>query len=151
MNERAKHILCAVDFSLASDAVIRYAAETLARDSELSVLFIAPEAEKEEGLGAMHLHEFSRYSDILAQHKVTVRFAVRYGEPAAGILDFAAEHGASMIILGSHGSRAIGRLLVGGTAESVMRRATCPVVILKMPENSVKAESAPLCHEILQD
>ncbi|MEI6847646.1 MAG: universal stress protein [Chlorobiaceae bacterium] len=131
-----KKIICAVDFSIVSDAVIHYAAEMHGTNMELIVLHVASEGEKNKGLHGIHLSEFSRYSDILQKYRVKSRFAILYGEPAICILNYAAEHEADMILIGSHGTKAIGRLLVGSTAESVMRNAHCPVVVMKIPDNN---------------
>jgi len=136
MEHALKKIICAVDFSAASDAVVQYAAALHGNDVELMVLYVADDDNSEDGMVKTHLHEFSRYSDMLSQHKVRARFMVQYGEPAATILNYATEHQANMIMLASHGSAAIGRLLMGSTAESVMRHASCPVVILKTPDNN---------------
>ena len=131
-----KKIICAVDFSAASDAVVRYAAAMHCTGAELMVLYVAHGAESEEGMLRKHLHEFSRYSDMLSGNNVRALFTVQHGEPAAAILNYAKEHHADMIILASHGNTAIARLLMGSTAESVMRQALCPVVILKTPDNN---------------
>ena len=53
------------------------------------------------------------------------------GKPADEILDFAKNNETHMIIMGTHGHRGIGRVLVGSIAEEVFRRATCPVLIVK--------------------
>ena len=131
-----KKIICAVDFSPASDAVVRYAAAMHGSCAELMVLYVAHGTENKDGMLRKHLHEFSRYSDMLSSNKVRALFTVLHGEPAAAILNYAKEHHADMIILGSHGKTAIARLLMGSTAESVMRHALCPVVILKTPDNN---------------
>lgn len=133
-----KKIVCAVDFSAASDAVVRYASALHCTGAEIMVLYVAPGEEHEDGMLRQHLHEFSRYSDMLSLNRVQALFTVQYGEPAATILNYARERHADMIILGSHGNTAIARLLVGSTAESVMRHAVCPVVILKTPDNNNK-------------
>lgn len=135
MTYTRKKIICAVDFSACSDAVISYAADMQPAATELIILHIAPENEQSKGLHGLHLHEFSRYSNILEPHNSNIRFALQHGEPAAGILNYAAEQQADMILLGSHGSTAITRLLVGSTAETVMRQAECPVMVLKTPDN----------------
>ncbi|NTV05455.1 MAG: universal stress protein [Chlorobiaceae bacterium] len=138
METQLKKIICAVDFSTASDAMVRYAAAMHCCDAELIVLSVVPKEESENGLLRKHLHEFSRYSDMLSQNRARAIFTVQYGEPAAAILSYAKEHHADMIILASHGTTAITRLLVGSTAEAVLRHATCPVVILKTPDNNNK-------------
>ena len=61
-------------------------------------------------------------------------FSVQQGDPAAEILAYAKEQKADLLQLGSHGSMAFTRLLMGSTAETVMRRSACPVVVYKSPE-----------------
>jgi nucleotide-binding universal stress UspA family protein len=136
MEKPLTKIICAVDFSADSDAVIRYAAAMHCCDAELIVLSVVPGEECENGMLRKHLHEFSRYSDMLSENRARALFTVEHGEPAAAILNYAKEHHADMIILGSHGTTAIARLLVGSTAEAVLRHAACPVVILKTPDNN---------------
>ena len=138
MEKPRKKIICAVDFSTSSDAVVHYAASMHCCDAELIVLSVVPGEERENGMLRKQLHEFSRYSDILSENKALALFTVEHGEPAAAILNYAKEHHADMIILGSHGTTAIARLLVGSTAEAVLRHAACPVVILKTPDNNKK-------------
>ncbi|NHQ59586.1 universal stress protein [Chlorobium sp. BLA1] len=138
MTRTLKKIICAVDFSACSDAMISYAAEMGCKETELIILHIAPENEQNKGFHGMHLHEFSRYSNILELHGSNIRFALQHGDPAAGILGYAAEQQADMIMLGSHGSTALTRLLVGSTAETVMRQAECPVMVMKTPDNQTK-------------
>ena len=58
------------------------------------------------------------------------------GEPAAEIVRAARERGAGLIIISSHGRTGLGRILFGSTAESVVRHAHCPVLVVKPPEES---------------
>ena len=134
-----KKIICAVDFSVASDSVVRYAATMHCTGAELIILYIAPEINCDDHLLRTRLHDFSRYSEMLSQKNVQAIFEVQYGEPATCILGYAKEHNADMILLGSHGKTDIARLLVGSTAETVMRKAFCPVVILKTPTINLKS------------
>ena len=119
--------------------MVRYDGGICSRDTELTLIYVAPAEKNHVRWLRKHLHEFSRYSDMLSQSTVNAIFTVLYGDPATEILVYAKEHDADMILLGSHGTTAIARLLVGSTAETVMRQAQCPVVILKMPINNVKA------------
>ena len=151
MTTSLKKIICAVDFSSAADSVVRYAAAIYSGDVELTLLYVAPADNNHDLLLRKHLHEFSRYSDMLSQRKADTVFSVAYGDPAAEILVYAKEHNADMILLGSHGTTAIGRLLVGSTAETVMRQAPCPVVILKMPNNNGNAVQDNLQNDTLHD
>lgn len=141
MNNRLKKIVCAVDFSMLSDHVVAYAAELQQGGAELTLLYVEPEQNNGDCLLKKHLHAFSRYSDILARHGGNALFKVEYGDPAVEILSYADKHHADLLVLGSHGSMAFTRLLMGSTAETVMRRAACPVVIYKSPESESRQGS----------
>jgi nucleotide-binding universal stress UspA family protein len=54
--------------------------------------------------------------------------SLREGAPAAVIAECARELGADLIVMGTRGMGRIARLLLGSTAEAVIRTATCPVV-----------------------
>jgi nucleotide-binding universal stress UspA family protein len=56
---------------------------------------------------------------------------VEAGDPVRTILDVAANDGADLIVIGTHGR--VGRLhsLVGSVAEGVMRNAPCPVLTVR--------------------
>ncbi len=55
---------------------------------------------------------------------------VRPGLPADQILSYARERAIDRIVMGTHSPGPIGKLLVGSTAEAVLRRATTPVYIV---------------------
>jgi nucleotide-binding universal stress UspA family protein len=50
------------------------------------------------------------------------------GEPARQVIAAAKECGADLIVIGTHGRGVLGRLLLGSTAEWVVRHAPCPVL-----------------------
>ena len=58
------------------------------------------------------------------------RSVVEYGDPAAVILDVAAEVERPAIVMASHGRRGIQRKVLGSVAGRVVSGARCPVVIL---------------------
>lgn len=59
--------------------------------------------------------------------------AVEVGDVRESIIDSAAEWGADLIVLGSHGRSGIRRYLLGSVAESVARHARCSVEIVRTP------------------
>jgi nucleotide-binding universal stress UspA family protein len=61
---------------------------------------------------------------------VAVTFLVWEGDPGESILEAASAERADMIILGSHGRGALGRLLLGSVSQHVVRLATVPVVVV---------------------
>ena len=63
--------------------------------------------------------------------------AVETGDIRAKILDAAAELGANLIVLGSHGRKGVQRFLLGSVAENVARHAQCSVEIVRIPSQSI--------------
>src|SRR5437868_2036814 len=58
---------------------------------------------------------------------------VRLGHAHSEITDTAKALGVDMIVLGTHGSTGLKHLLLGGTAERVVRHAHCPVLTIRTP------------------
>lgn len=65
-----------------------------------------------------------------------VEDVIARGEAAAEIVRVARERGADLIVISSHGRTGLGRILFGSTAESVVRHAHCPVLVVKPPAKS---------------
>lgn len=57
--------------------------------------------------------------------------ASRMGVPANEIVRFAEEEGIELIIMGTHGWTGFRHLILGSTAENVVRTASCPVLTVK--------------------
>ena len=58
------------------------------------------------------------------------------GHPTEVILECARREASDLIVLGTHGRKGVSRLLMGSIAESVLRDAPCPVVIVHVPSPS---------------
>lgn len=63
--------------------------------------------------------------------KVPYEAHVITASPVTGITDFAAEHGSDLLVISTHGLTGLERLLIGSTAESLIRLAPCPVFTVK--------------------
>jgi nucleotide-binding universal stress UspA family protein len=57
---------------------------------------------------------------------------LRESPPAQELLTAARAWHAALVVLGTHGRSGVTRLLLGSTAEAVLRHAPCPVVIVPM-------------------
>jgi nucleotide-binding universal stress UspA family protein len=55
---------------------------------------------------------------------------VAQNDEVMAIIDESKKIGADMIMLGSHGHGALFHLIIGSVSEGVIRRATCPVIIV---------------------
>lgn len=70
------------------------------------------------------------------------------GPPAGEIVWLAAHLDVDLIVMGTHGRRGVGRLLLGSVAEKVVRLAGCPVHVVREKAHNrawVVPEIEPLC------
>jgi universal stress protein A len=70
----------------------------------------------------------------IAAHAVPASTAwqfLREGKPADEILAAAREWEADVIVIGTHGRSGVSRLVLGSTADLVVRHAPCPVLVIK--------------------
>lgn len=56
---------------------------------------------------------------------------VREGKPADEIVDYAKSHGIGLICMSTHGWSGFKHLLLGSTTERVLRRAPCPMFVMR--------------------
>jgi len=71
---------------------------------------------------------------------------IRQGFPWESILSFAEEKAADLIVMGTHGRRGLDRLTMGSVTERVLRKARCPVLVVRKPGHDfVEPDSASDC------
>lgn len=140
----AKKILFPTDFSHLSDAALEHAS-ALARDTGATLLIVhVEEPPMAYGGGEMYYGipdpdraEVRRMTEAVRPTDPEVRFEHRLvdGSPAEEIVRLAEEEHVDMIVIGTHGRTGLKRLLMGSTAESVMRLAKCPVFVFKAADH----------------
>ena len=64
---------------------------------------------------------------------------MRAGPPAETILAAAAEVGADLVALSSHGYSGMERLFFGSTAEQVLRTSRVPILVVKRGDDAKRA------------
>lgn len=74
-------------------------------------------------------------SKVLQAGGFAVTTRVVEADPRTAILDIAAESGANLIVVGSHGRKGLKKFLLGSVAESVARHSSCSVLIVRTPTN----------------
>ncbi len=67
--------------------------------------------------------------------KVISRKIVRTGKPFYEINQYALEENISLIIIATHGHTGMEQILFGSTAEKVVRKAPCPVLVVRSGEH----------------
>ena len=76
--------------------------------------------------------EMDRWSaEVAAQVKDVEKMVVR-GVPFVEIIRTAKEKNADLIVIGTHGRTGIDHMLFGSTAEKVVRKASCPVLTVRV-------------------
>ncbi|USZ67640.1 universal stress protein [Halorussus salilacus] len=65
------------------------------------------------------------------EYGTTLETATEMGRPSSVIVEYAEEEGFDQIIMGSHGRSGVSRILLGSVAETVVRRATMPVTVVR--------------------
>lgn len=61
----------------------------------------------------------------------SVTTVIEFGHPHTVIVDYATEHDVDQIVIGSHGRTGPARILLGSVAETVVRRAPVPVLVVR--------------------
>jgi len=72
-----------------------------------------------------------KYRETAADRGVEAETALRTGSPAREILAAVEELGVDHVVMGSRGRSGVGRVLFGSVAETVTRRASVPVTIVR--------------------
>ncbi len=89
---------------------------------------VADVGEQLEDSASRELPRFARCEEF---EGLEVEDLITRGEAAAEIVRAARERGVDLIVISSHGRTGLGRILFGSTAESVVRHAPCPVLVVK--------------------
>lgn len=76
--------------------------------------------------------ELETFAEKLDPKPSTLALYVASGNPADEILVYAESLGARYIVMGTHGRGGLARAIVGSVAESVVRQAPCPVVVVPL-------------------
>jgi nucleotide-binding universal stress UspA family protein len=131
-----KTILHPTDFSEVSDAAFRLACGLAAdHNSRLVILHVVPPPQS-HGEVVARRQDDGYHADLwrMLEHlrpegnAVSVERRLEDGDAAETILRVAEEEAADVIVLGTHGRGAFGKLLLGSVADKVVRRAPCPVL-----------------------
>lgn len=131
-----QRVLFATDFSPHAEVAYKVAL-SLAKEEKhhLYLLTVIPSSgEKEMDLWVDSQAEAERKLQKLAdearERGIQAGTLIRHGNAAKEINKAALDVDADLIVLGSHSRRNIWDVLLGNTAESVSRRAYCPVLIV---------------------
>jgi len=97
-----------------------------------TMAYMGPERlkESEERAIAGALMYLEKVKDSLGLQKSKVSTVAVRGIAADVVLDYAADNGVDLIILSSHGRSGVSRVLMGSTADKILRRSMVPVFMV---------------------
>jgi nucleotide-binding universal stress UspA family protein len=78
------------------------------------------------------------HAAVLRNRDVPVRWRLRSGTPSDEIIKAAEEERADLIVMGTNGRHGLPRLLFGSVAETVVRRARCPVLTVRRANEPIE-------------
>lgn len=148
-----KRVLVPTDFSQTSSAALQYGVELAATfGASLHVLHVITEplhatwacyapgasflgvVERFKSDAREHLEFLVPAEDVAAGRVV---LATAWGDATDQILKYASEHDVDLIVCGTHGRQGWDHIALGSVAETVVRRAPCPVLTVRHPERPI--------------
>lgn len=140
-----RRILVPIDFSATTLPTVREAFDLARKDGAAVILltvlddhFPLPEifsmdTPNEDYYAAVRDRTISGLKGLIAHHGegIEVETVVTRGRPPAVIVDFAAREGVDLIVMSTHGTSGLEHALLGSVTERVLRRASCPVLVLR--------------------
>ena len=154
LNFKLKRILVPLDFSAGSMKALDYAVSMAKQfHAALDLVHAYPSDEAWPGAGARHLlfesaEAIERLNEKLTgihrEHIPTFppeNCHIRAGRPYEQIINLAREINADLIVLSTRGYSGLKHLLLGSTAERVVRSAPCPVLVVRKRKPKSKAAS----------
>jgi nucleotide-binding universal stress UspA family protein len=155
-------VIAACDFSPLGDQALREALLACARhpSAVLHVITVAAEGpsgvilpgpdghfishdearERLQAVVAQLVDDFVAQGPALPMEHIAIYLAA--GVPSERIIALATAVDADLIVLGTHGRRGVGRMLLGSVAEEVVRRAPCGVFVIR-PRDFLEGERVP--------
>ena len=145
----ARRILCPIDFSEPSDKALLLASK-LARENGSKLFIVHVEepgilnASVFGGLPPIGWSEKNKLA-LTIPKATNVKFEHSFlvGDPVTELIQFAKKKDIDLIVMGTHGSTGLMRILLGSVAEGVLRLADVPVLTLKTDSKDLSATIPP--------
>ncbi len=150
-----RKILVPIDFSHHSQEAIRWAVDLAQRYDATSLTLVhviqpIPWPTSPDGMLAMTGELITQMRDALAlalegarrevaAKGVPVETALLDGVPSTEVVELARRGGFDLIVIGTHGRTGIKHALLGSVAEKVVRKASCPVLTVRLPGQKSEA------------
>ena len=146
-SRKVRRILVPTDFSPPSIKALRYAAgfaeqagatiylvHILEEPAFIHDIETFPLAIPERELVRVARKELLKLGKSQINGLVPVKTLVRVGKPFREVVALARQTASDLIIIATHGRTGLSRMLLGSTAELVVRHAPCPVFVIRSHE-----------------
>jgi nucleotide-binding universal stress UspA family protein len=153
-----ERILLATDGSTRAEGAEAYACKLAeswgATLTVVSVLEFAPGLDPESPVCRVYLAELmtqatgdlARLKARAADRGIAVRTRIETGIPSEQVLAAAAAEDADLIIMGTAGKTGLAHVLLGSTAERIIRTAPCPVLAVRMDRSEAERTGVSTSH-----
>lgn len=152
-----RRILVATDFSAAAERGLALAREVAAADATIDLVhwWTVPQLSRAHATDEVDatLAEIRAEVTTAGERRCraaiadvpaggpSVRWHVVEGDAQDGVLEWATREGSDLIVVGSHGRRGLRRLILGSTAEAIVRHAPCSVLVSHAPPAPPSADA----------
>lgn len=142
------NVLFPTDFSENSLYALPYAVDMAKTyNAKLHLIYVIHDIGLAIGMDAPQLSLETIYEEIEAEAKGklegfgldqrkglnNIACVVLRGVPYEEIIKYAKTHSVDLIVIGTHGRKGVDRVLLGSTAERVVRNSSCPVLTVRKP------------------
>jgi nucleotide-binding universal stress UspA family protein len=150
-DEAIRRVLVATDFSANSGIAVEWAVE-LARANRATITLFHALDPRQVGRSTDDHDETKRNLDNAAKavRELQPSAVVEHelGKPWEAIVSAAARHHADLVVIGASGHGTLGKKLLGGTADRVIRTSTVPVLVIHpsdaAPTRGIRRALAPI-------
>lgn len=136
-----KKVLAPIDFSESTPMALRTAIQLVDSRMDIDAITVIPAfdhiyggmfgqgTQRDDDRRTERQNYLERY---LGEHNFDIiRAHALLGDPGSTIVKYAGENAVDLIVIPTHGHHGVDRLVLGSTAERVLRHAECPVLILR--------------------
>jgi nucleotide-binding universal stress UspA family protein len=132
-----RRILVATDFTVEAENAIRFAADVARRyDADIRLVHVLESADREAAFEKVTANEAIRTAEERLKKNEVYLKGIRHecqllaGNPAAAIELLTRDISIDVVVLGTHGSEGVRKIVFGSTAEQVFRHVQCPVLTM---------------------
>jgi nucleotide-binding universal stress UspA family protein len=136
------NILIAIDGSEHSFAAVKLLSDLpikkLSSGEKCLITALGVLLPRESSNHSIYLIPLQQAQKILQSKRKQVITELILGYPAEVIANYAETHSSDLIIVGAKGLRATFGILLGGVAQQVVEYASCPVLVVRSPYNTIR-------------